>query len=93
MPAASPRLRHPELVSGSISPWAEVVREAPWMLKQVQHDEGVQHFLGFAASRENHIFEARLRAMGVLDPVRLERSREAGENVSRPRSTGTEVRV
>jgi hypothetical protein len=31
--------RHPELVSGSISPPAPPHLEAGWMLKQVQHDE------------------------------------------------------
>jgi len=31
-------LRHPELVSGSISPLDSLVRETEWMLKQVQHD-------------------------------------------------------
>jgi hypothetical protein len=30
--------RHPELVSGSISPLAQVSRAEGWMLKQVQHD-------------------------------------------------------
>jgi hypothetical protein len=32
--------RHPELVSGSISPHAPLFSKARWMLKQVQHDEG-----------------------------------------------------
>ena len=31
--------RHPELVSGSISPLYPLVSVARWMLKQVQHDE------------------------------------------------------
>jgi hypothetical protein len=30
--------RHPELVSGSISPPSPMHLEAGWMLKQVQHD-------------------------------------------------------
>lgn len=30
--------RHPELVSGSLSPRERKVREAEWMLKRVQHD-------------------------------------------------------
>ena len=30
--------RHPELVSGSISPLQPADRVARWMLKQVQHD-------------------------------------------------------
>jgi hypothetical protein len=30
--------RHPELVSGSISPRYSSVHVAGWMLKQVQHD-------------------------------------------------------
>ena len=32
-------IRHPELVSGSISPIYTPVSVARWMLKQVQHDE------------------------------------------------------
>jgi hypothetical protein len=32
------RPRHPELVSGSISPPQPADRVARWMLKQVQHD-------------------------------------------------------
>jgi hypothetical protein len=47
-------LRHPELVSGSISPTAQAVIGAPWMLKQVQHDELVNDLRGFAASRESN---------------------------------------
>ncbi len=31
--------RHPELVSGSISPLLTLHGSAKWMLKQVQHDE------------------------------------------------------
>ncbi|WP_156313407.1 hypothetical protein [Erythrobacter sp. SG61-1L] len=31
--------RHPELVSGSISPDRTAVREDTWLLKQVQHDD------------------------------------------------------
>jgi hypothetical protein len=31
--------RHPELVSGSISPLAMLVVVEEWMLKQVQHDD------------------------------------------------------
>lgn len=33
-------LRHPELVSGSISPRSQAVIGARWMLKRVQHDGG-----------------------------------------------------
>jgi len=32
-------IRHPELVSGSISPQAAAALARMWMLKQVQHDE------------------------------------------------------
>jgi hypothetical protein len=35
-----PQIRHPELVSGSISPLVPSVFAARWMLKQVQHDVG-----------------------------------------------------
>jgi hypothetical protein len=35
----SHNLRHPELVSGSISPQKPLAEIAEWMLKQVQHDE------------------------------------------------------
>jgi hypothetical protein len=45
-PAQTYIFRHPELVSGSISPPAAAVQEAKWMLeaklclhKRVQHDE------------------------------------------------------
>ena len=34
------QIRHPELVSGSISPLHTSVDVARWMLKQVQHDVG-----------------------------------------------------
>jgi hypothetical protein len=34
------QIRHPELVSGSISPLHTSVCAARWMLKQVQHDVG-----------------------------------------------------
>jgi len=33
--------RHPELVSGSIARQATSVQVEEWMLKQVQHDEGI----------------------------------------------------
>lgn len=33
--------RHPELVSGSISPMSQALIGAQWMLNQVQHDEGL----------------------------------------------------
>ena len=33
--------RHPELVSGSISPLYPMVSAEGWMLKQVQHDDVV----------------------------------------------------
>ena len=36
-----PQIRHPGLVSGSISPLVPSVCAARWMLKQVQHDVGV----------------------------------------------------
>ncbi len=33
------KVRHPELVSGSMSNLPELHQEAKWMLKQVQHDD------------------------------------------------------
>src|SRR5690606_10813793 len=39
------RIRHPELVSGSISPPAQAVQVEEWMLKQVQHDDDEAFFV------------------------------------------------
>ncbi|MGN6590222.1 MAG: hypothetical protein ACTHKE_08025 [Sphingomicrobium sp.] len=46
------RFRHPELVSGSIFPPAQPLPE--WMLKQVQHDEGVSDEMLSYSSRNVH---------------------------------------
>jgi hypothetical protein len=45
--------RHPELVSGSISP-ASSVRADKWMLKQVQHDGPKVHLLPHPATANGH---------------------------------------
>ena len=48
-------IRHPELVSGSISPLNPTVAMARWMLKQVQHD-------GDGEAERNLFASSRLRA-------------------------------
>ena len=37
--SVAPEFRHPELVSAPISPHAQLVRGARWVLKHCQHDE------------------------------------------------------
>ena len=53
--------RHPELVSGSISPRSQAAIGAPWMLKRVQHDE---HGKSFAYRWQSQVY-------GQIDPVRV----------------------
>jgi hypothetical protein len=68
--------RHPELVSGSISPLVPSVCAARWMLKQVQHDVGGN---------------ASLRPLRLCVNSLICHSRESGERSDRQDNPWTEL--
>jgi hypothetical protein len=70
------QIRHPELVSGSISPLHTSVCAARWMLKQVQHDVGGN---------------ASLRPLRVCVNSLICHSRESGERSDRKVNPSTEL--